>query len=127
MSMSSLKQPGSSLRSCQTSSSAKRRKKWQRSTPAQRRFEKIVEESPVFDPLYARYGDDLSRFSARKKKSSIGPRRCSSNISPRLLAGTPWLLVFSPGYGTGKAIDLRTIDRHPLASVGTLVLGLRCS
>src|SRR5262249_43640646 len=25
------------------------------------------------------------------------------------------------------AIDLRTIDRHPLASVGTLVLGLRCS
>jgi hypothetical protein len=26
----------------------------------------------------------------------------------------------------GGAIDLRTIDRHPLASVGTLVLGLRC-
>jgi hypothetical protein len=25
------------------------------------------------------------------------------------------------------AIDLRTVDRHPLASVGTLVLGLRCS
>jgi hypothetical protein len=26
------------------------------------------------------------------------------------------------GCGTSKAIDLRIIDRHPLASVGTLVL-----
>jgi hypothetical protein len=44
-----------------------------------------------------------------------------------LLAGTPWLDVFCPGCGTSNAIDLRTVDRHPLASVGTLVLGLRCS
>jgi hypothetical protein len=44
-----------------------------------------------------------------------------------LLAGTPWLDVFCPGCGTSRAIDLRTVDRHPLASVGTLVLGLRCS
>jgi len=29
--------------------------------------------------------------------------------------------------GTSRAIDLRTIDRHPLASVGTLALDLRCS
>jgi hypothetical protein len=34
-------------------------------------------------------------------------------------------LVFCPGCGTSRAIDLRTVDRHPLASVGTLVLGLR--
>ena len=34
----------------------------QKSNPAIRRFEKLVEESPVFDPLYARYGADLSRF-----------------------------------------------------------------
>ena len=34
----------------------------QKSNPALRRFEKLVEESPVFDPLYARYGADLSRF-----------------------------------------------------------------
>ena len=34
----------------------------QKSNPAQRRFEKLVEESPVFDPLYARYGTNLSRF-----------------------------------------------------------------
>jgi hypothetical protein len=42
-----------------------------------------------------------------------------------LIAGTPWLDVFCPGYGTSAAIDL--VDRHPLASVGTLVLGLRGS
>ena len=34
----------------------------QKSNPAVRRFEKLVVESPVFDPLYARYGADLSRF-----------------------------------------------------------------
>ena len=32
-------------------------------------------------------------------------------------------MLWSP---TIRAIDLRTVDRHPLASVGTLVLGLRC-
>ena len=51
----------------------------------------------------------------------------SPTIRAALLAGTPWLDVFCPGCGTSKAIDLRTVDRHPLASVGTLVLGLRCS
>jgi hypothetical protein len=29
--------------------------------------------------------------------------------------------------GRARAIDLRNVDRHPLASVATLVLGLRCS
>jgi hypothetical protein len=48
-------------------------------------------------------------------------------IRAAMLADTPWLDVFCPGCGTGRAIDLRTIDRHPLASVGTPVLGLRCS
>jgi hypothetical protein len=51
----------------------------------------------------------------------------SPTIRAALLAGTPWLDVFCSGCGTSRAIDLRTIDRHPLASVGTLVLGLRCS
>jgi thioester reductase-like protein len=31
----------------------------QKSNPAQRRFEKIVEESPVFDPLFEKYGTNL--------------------------------------------------------------------
>jgi hypothetical protein len=50
----------------------------------------------------------------------------SPTIRAALLAGTPWLDVFCPGSGTSLALDLRTLDRHPLASVGTLVLSLRC-
>lgn len=34
----------------------------QKSNPAMKRFEKMVEESPVFDPLYNRYGERLPRF-----------------------------------------------------------------
>lgn len=34
----------------------------QKSNPAQNRFEKLVEESPVFDPLARRHGPDLGRF-----------------------------------------------------------------
>ena len=34
----------------------------QKSNPAVRRFEKMVEESPVFDPLFALYGDGLGDF-----------------------------------------------------------------
>ena len=45
----------------------------------------------------------------------------------RVLAGMPWLDVYCPGCRTSRAIDIRTIDRHPLGSVGSLVLGLRCS
>jgi hypothetical protein len=51
----------------------------------------------------------------------------SPTIRAALLARAPWLDVFCPGCGTSRAIDLRTLDRHPLASAGTLVLGLRCS
>jgi hypothetical protein len=54
-------------------------------------------------------------------------RLWSPTIRAALLAGTPWLNVFCPGCGTSRAIDLRKVDRHPLASVATLVLGLRCS
>jgi long-chain acyl-CoA synthetase len=34
----------------------------QKSNPAQRRLERLVEESPVFDPLYRRYGSKLADF-----------------------------------------------------------------
>jgi hypothetical protein len=39
----------------------------------------------------------------------------SPTIRAALIAGTPWLDVFCPGCGTSRAIDLRTLDRHPLA------------
>ncbi len=34
----------------------------QKSNPGLRRFEKLVEDSPVFDPLYERYGQGLGKF-----------------------------------------------------------------
>jgi thioester reductase-like protein/phosphoserine phosphatase len=37
----------------------------QKSNPAVRRFEKLVEESPVFDPLHERYGAGLPSFIAQ--------------------------------------------------------------
>src|SRR5580704_2593426 len=41
----------------------------------------------------------------------------SPTIRAALIAGTPWLDVFCPGCGTSRAINLRKVDRHPLASV----------
>jgi hypothetical protein len=70
------------------------------------------------EAVIQRWNDQLSRGRAML---------WSPTIRAALLAGTPWLDVFCPGCGTSRAIDLRTLDRHPLASVGTLVLGLRCS
>jgi hypothetical protein len=51
----------------------------------------------------------------------------SPTIRCAIAAGTPWLDVYCPGCRTSRTIDIRTLDRHPLASVGSLVLGLRCS
>jgi hypothetical protein len=39
----------------------------------------------------------------------------------------PILLVHCSGCRTSRSIDLRTIDRHPLASFGGLMLGQRCT
>lgn len=38
----------------------------QRSTTAQRRFEKIIQESPLFEELHNRYGEDFGHFLAAK-------------------------------------------------------------
>lgn len=38
----------------------------QKSNPGRKRFEKMVEESPVFDPLFERYGNELAAYLARK-------------------------------------------------------------
>lgn len=40
----------------------------QKSNPAARRFEKMIEDSPVFDPLFERYGDRLAPFLRDKVK-----------------------------------------------------------
>jgi hypothetical protein len=51
----------------------------------------------------------------------------SPTIRTAIMAGMPWLNVYCPGCRTSRAIDIRTVDRHPLATIGSLVLGLRCS
>lgn len=38
----------------------------QKSNPGERRFEKMIEESPVFDPLFERHGDHLPEFLREK-------------------------------------------------------------
>jgi len=38
----------------------------QKSSPAQRRFEKMIEDSPVFDPLFERHGQHLIDFLQQK-------------------------------------------------------------
>jgi len=38
----------------------------QKSNPAERRFEKMLEDSPVFDPLFEKYGDALANFLREK-------------------------------------------------------------
>src|SRR5215467_8952078 len=46
----------------------------------------------------------------------------SPTIRCAITAGTPWLDIHCPGCRTSRAIDIRTLDRLPLASVGSLVL-----
>ncbi|HLW85954.1 MAG TPA: SDR family oxidoreductase [Candidatus Sulfotelmatobacter sp.] len=58
----------------------------QKSNPAERRFEKIVEESPVFDPLFERSGDDLPRFLRDKVEVLEGDvTRSGLGLSPENL------------------------------------------
>jgi thioester reductase-like protein len=73
----------------------------QKSNPAQRRFEKLVEESPVFDPLFARYGAGLSRFLADRVEVVEGdvsqPDLGLSRESRELLLNRLDLIVNSSG------------------------------
>jgi hypothetical protein len=39
----------------------------------------------------------------------------SPTIRCAITAGTPWLDVYCRGCRTSRAIDIRTLDRHPLA------------
>jgi thioester reductase-like protein len=44
----------------------------QKSNPAERRFEKMIEESPVFDPLFERYGGEFAAFLHEKVEAVEG-------------------------------------------------------
>ena len=57
----------------------------------------------------------------------VGARRV--HLVAALVVGHQGVIEVGVGMqaGTSRAIDLRTVDRHPLAWVSTRVLGLRCS
>jgi hypothetical protein len=84
---------------------------------------RAVEEAVQAAELAAQRGalQVVERWNAERSLLWSPTIRCA------ITAGTPWLDIYCPGCRTGRAIDIRTLDRHPLASVGSLVLGLRCS
>ena len=60
----------------------------QKSNPAQQRFEKLVEESPVFDPLYERYGEKFAEFiNARVEVVSGDVCQPGLGLAPEVLDG----------------------------------------
>jgi thioester reductase-like protein len=73
----------------------------QKSNPAVRRFEKVVEESPVFDKLHERYGAKLPEFIANKVEVVEGDVSepglgLAPDVSSHLL-GTLDLIINSSG------------------------------
>src|SRR5271156_4608164 len=79
----------------------------QKSNPAQRRFEKIVEESPVFDPLFEKYGLGFAEYRREKvevvegdvTKAGLGlnldvSRRLQRNLD--LIVNSSGLTDFNP-------------------------------
>ncbi|HMJ44222.1 MAG TPA: hypothetical protein VK522_18295 [Pseudolabrys sp.] len=50
----------------------------------------------------------------------------SPSIGVALAAGYPWLQVYCPGCRQASQVDLRTINRHPAASLSSLIPALSC-
>ena len=102
----------------------------QRSTSAQRRFEKMVEESPVFDALEERHGQNLSAFLAGKIEVVEGdvsqPGLGLDPESRQRLAASVDLVVNSAGL-TDFNPDLREALASNIDSAAHLVEFLRAS
>ena len=100
----------------------------QRSVTARRRFEKIVEESPVFDALGERYGDGLSAFLHDKIEVVEGdvsqPGLGLDAENRRHLAATVDLVINSAGL-TDFNPDLRDALASNIDSAAHLVEFLR--
>jgi hypothetical protein len=47
-------------------------------------------------------------------------------IGAAIAAGLPWLTFFCPGCRSFSSVDLRTLDRHPRASISSLIPSLSC-
>jgi long-chain acyl-CoA synthetase len=65
----------------------------QKSNPALRRFEKLVEDSPVFDLLYDRHGQGLSRFLKERVHVIEGDvTQAGLGLSPKIAEELRWKL-----------------------------------
>jgi fatty acyl-CoA reductase len=102
----------------------------QRHSTARRRFERIVEASPVFDRLEARYGKDLSAFLAEKLEVVEGdvslPGLGIDDRARQRLAGVIDLVVNSSGL-TDFNPDLRDALASNVEPAAHLVEFLRAS
>ncbi len=96
----------------------------QRSNAAQRRFERIVEESPAFDPLHKRHGEALAEFLAKRieiVEGDVGQPGLGMKPETRArLAHTLDLVVNSSGL-TDFNPDLRDALASNVTSVAHLL------
>jgi thioester reductase-like protein len=100
----------------------------QRTTTAQRRFEKIIEESPVFDPLEQRHGSDFSRFLSEKIEivdGDIGKPGLGLEDSTRQRLARSIDVVVNSGGLTDFNPDLRDALSSNVESAANLVEFLR--
>jgi long-chain acyl-CoA synthetase len=59
----------------------------QKSNPAERRFEKMIEDSPVFDPLFDRFGAGLAAYLQKKIEIVEGDVTCADlGLNPETAA-----------------------------------------
>jgi hypothetical protein len=49
-----------------------------------------------------------------------------SPIGAAIASGFPWLMFSCPACRTFSSMDLRTLDRHPGASISSLIPSLSC-
>jgi hypothetical protein len=63
-----------------------------------------------------------ARVSRRDRRPSMFP-----TIDTAITAGTPFLTSVCPGCGQETETDLRQVDRHPHATIATLIEVLSCS
>jgi hypothetical protein len=47
-------------------------------------------------------------------------------IGAAIAAGVPWLTYSCPACGQCSSLDLRTLDRHPRASISSLIPSVSC-
>jgi hypothetical protein len=71
--------------------------------------------------------DAVAVIEAWNARLVTGRRVLSSpTFGAAALAGYRWLTVYCPGCGTVKDVDLGKIDRHPDASISSLIPSLSC-